>query len=132
MNEPGLTIRIDTRSGRICVHKHTLQAIGSPEFIRIGYEPGSKSLMVLGTWSGGEKGVRVSFDSGGSFYFRCKGLVEGIQKVGNVLQEPGSYRIRGKLSAREPAASFPLCEAIRITGQENDTAHTAVLPDEPV
>ncbi|MBO5568864.1 MAG: hypothetical protein J6A79_08050 [Clostridia bacterium] len=115
------TIRIDTKYYRICVHKITLSAIGDPEFVRLGYEPNSKQLMLLGVGSDMYKAIRVRFTTGGSFFIHCKGLIQALQRTGQIMKEEGSYLLNGDLMAEEPAITFPLktAELISTEMEEN-------------
>ena len=120
-----LTIRIDTKYSRICVHKNTLEAIGFPEFIRLGYEPNSKQIMVLGVGSDMYKAIRVCFTTGGSFYSHCRRLIRTLRLSSQVLEEEGSYVLNGVLRAEEPAAIFPL------RGAQVASTGAAPAPDRP-
>lgn len=110
----GLTLRIDTKYYRIGIHKQTLEAVGAPEFIRLGYEPKTRQLMVLGAGSDMYKAVRVRFSSSGPFYIYCKGLITALQSAGRILEKEGSYLVYGKLregGSGELAVTFPMKDA---------------------
>ena len=89
MSEQELTIRIDTRYNRFCIHRKTLRAIGDPAFVCLGYRAQTKELMLLGTWTDERGSIRVRYDGSGSFYINSKGLIEGIRCVSNILLKDG-------------------------------------------
>lgn len=111
MSEQDLTMRIDTRYNRICIHRKTLKAIGNPAFVHLGYRADTKELMVLGTWIDDRKSIRVRYTGSGSFYINSKGLIEGIRSVSQILLKDDSYIVAGVKSDRLPAISFCLTEA---------------------
>ena len=106
-----LKLRIDTRYSRFYIHKQTLKAIGDPEFIHWGYQPKTKTLMLLGTWVDERNAIRLRFTKGGSCFVHSKALVEGIRRVSGVLTGEHSYLLAGKLEGSMPAVSFCLEEA---------------------
>ncbi|MBR0457382.1 MAG: hypothetical protein IJJ01_12025 [Firmicutes bacterium] len=112
MSEQELTIRIDTRYNRICIHRKTLKAIGNPTFVHLGYRADTKELMVLGTWIDDRKSIRVRYTGSGSFYINSKGLIEGIRSVSQILLNNDSYIVVGIKADQLPAISFCLTEAI--------------------
>lgn len=118
MNNQELTIRIDTRYNRFCIHRKALKAIGNPTYIHLGYRADTKELMVLGTWVDDRKSIRVRYTGSGSFYVNSKGLIEGIRSVSRILLEDGSYIVAGKKAEQFPAISFPLAGAV--LGKEPD------------
>lgn len=121
MNEQELTIRIDARYNRICIHRKTLKAIGDPTFVHLGYHAKTKELMVLGTWVDDRKSIRVRFDGAGSFYINSKGLIEGIRSVSQIMMEDTSYLVKGKKTDQLPAISFSLSDAVTISETEVQT-----------
>ena len=111
MNEHDLTIRIDTKYNRFCIHRKTMKAIGEPTFVHLGYRAETMELMLLGTWIDDRKSIRVRY-TGGSFYINSKGLIEGIRSVSNILERNGSYIASGEKADGLPAISFPLADAV--------------------
>ena len=111
MSDQELTIRIDTRYNRFCIHRKTLKAIGNPTYIHLGYRADMKELMVLGTWVDDRKSIRVRYTGSGSFYINSKGLIEGVRSVSHILLEDGSYIVAGKKVDHFPAISFSLASA---------------------
>ena len=107
-----LTIRIDPRYYRICIHRKTLKAIGNPKYIHFGYLAKTKELMILGTWIDDRRSVRVRFNNKGSFFVTSKALIEGIREVSKILLEDTSYLITGKRVEHIPAISFSLNNAV--------------------
>ena len=112
MSEQELTIRIDTRYNRFCIHRKTLRAIGNPTYIHLGYRADTKALMVLGTWVDDRKSIRVRYTGSGSFYVNSKGLIEGIRSVSQILLEDVSYIVAGEKADQFPAIFFPLAGAV--------------------
>ena len=105
-----LSLRIDVCNHRICIHRSTLRQIGEPEFIHIGFQPGTTNLIVLGTWVDERRAIRVRFTKGGSFFVNSKPLIEGIRNKTHCLENPGSYLLKGKKIGGLPAISFSLKE----------------------
>ena len=103
-------LRINTRYNRIGIHRHTLESIGNPEFIHLGFHPTSGRLMVLGTWGDEKKAIRVHYDQKGSFYFYSKSLINGIRMINGALNKQGSYLFKGTLIDSIPAICFSVCE----------------------
>lgn len=122
MNEQELTIRIDARYNRICIHRKTLKAIGDPKFVHLGYHAKTKELMVLGTWVDDRRSIRVRFDGAGSFYINSKGLIEGIRSVSQIMMEDTSYLVKGKKTDQLPAISFSLSDVVTISETEVQTS----------
>ena len=106
-----LFIRIDTRYNRIHLHKSTLKAIGDPEYIHLGYQPKTKTLMILGTWVNEQKAVHLRFSKTGSCYVHSKAMIEGIQRISGVLKGKFSCLLCGERSDNFPAVCFPLEDA---------------------
>ena len=111
MSEQELTIRIDTRYNRFCIHRKTLKAIGNPSYVHLGYCADTKELMVLGAWVDDRKSIHFRYTGSGSFYINSKGLIEGIRSVSQILQDNGSYIVSGRKADQFPAISFPLAGA---------------------
>ncbi len=108
--EKELLLRIDTRRNSLCIHRPTLESIGNPEYIHIGFHPKSKKLMVLGTWIDEKKAIRVKYDRGESFYIYSKSLIDGIRMISGSLEKQGSYLLKGKKALSIPAISFSVVE----------------------
>jgi hypothetical protein len=103
-----MTIRIDMRCHRIHIHKSSLEAIGSPEYIQLGYQPETKKLMILNTNTDEREAIHLHFDKKGSCYVFSKGLLEGIREISGVLKLERSYYIKGELSESADAVLFRL------------------------
>ena len=108
--EKELLLRIDTRRSSLCIHRPTLESIGNPEYIHLGFHPKSKKLMVLGTWIDEKKAIRVKYDRGESFYIYSKSLIDGIRMITGSLEKQGSYLLKGKKALSIPAISFSVAE----------------------
>lgn len=112
-----LTIRVDTKYNRFCIHRKTMKAIGEPTFVHLGYRAETMELMLLGTWVDDRKSIRVRYNGDGSFYINSKGLIDGIRCVSHVLEKDGSYIATGERADGLPAISFPLAEAVFIADE---------------
>lgn len=120
-NGTDLSLRIDVRNNRICIHRSTLREIGEPRFIHLGVHPGTTSLVVLGTWIDERRAIRVRFTKGGSFFVSSKPLIEGIRSTAHCLEMPGSYLLKGKKVGSIPAIAFSLCDVeIEDEGGDHD------------
>ena len=103
-----LTMRIDTRNYRIYIHKPSLEAIGNPDFVRLGFYAQTNCLMLLGTWTDEKKAIRVTYNTTGTFTVFSKPLIQGIQKVSGCLGEPATYLLRGRKKPSMPAIIYPV------------------------
>ena len=103
-----LSLRIDVRNHRICIHKATLHEIGDPDFIHLGVHPRSMSLIVLGTWVDERKAIRVRFTKSGTFYIHSKPLIEGILSAAHFHEMKKSCLLTGKKIESLPAITFSL------------------------
>ena len=90
-----LSLRIDFRNHRICIHKTTLREIGEPAFIHLGVHPGTMNLVVLGTWVDERRAIRVRYTKSGSFFVHSKPLIEGIRSAAHFPETDNSYLLKG-------------------------------------
>lgn len=111
-NDKDLSLRIDIRNHRICIHKATLREIGDPAFIHLGVHPGSMNLVVLGTWVDERRAIRVRFTKAGAFYIHSKPLIEGIRSVARFPEMKNSCLLKGKKIGSIPAISFSLRDMV--------------------
>ena len=111
-SEKDLSLRIDIRNHRICIHKATLREIGDPAFIHLGVHPGSMNLVVLGTWVDERRAIRVRFTKAGSFFVNSKPLIEGIRSVVRVPETKNSFLLKGKKIGSIPAIAFSLHDMV--------------------
>ena len=93
---------------RIYIHKSTLDAVGNPKFIHIGFQPERKNLMILGKWINESKAVRVCVNKNGVFCISSKALIDGLRIMGSCLKRDGSYYLTGHPFTCAPAISFPI------------------------
>jgi len=107
-SEKDLSLRIDIRNHRICIHKATLQEIGEPAFIHLGVHPGTMNLVVLGTWIDERRAIRVRFTKTGAFYIHSKPLIEGIMSMAHFPETKNSCLLKGKKIGTIQAISFSL------------------------
>ena len=111
-SDKDLSLRIDIRRHRICIHKVTLREIGDPAFIHLGVHPGSMNLVVLGTWVDERRAIRVRFTKAGSFYIHSKALIEGIWSLAHFPETKNSCLLKGKKIGSIPAISFSLRDLV--------------------
>ena len=111
-SEKDLSLRIDVRNHRICIHKGTLREIGDPAFIHLAVHPVSMTLVVLGTWVDERRAIRVRFTKAGSFLVHSKPLIEGIRSLAHFPETKNSCLIKGKKIGSIPAISFSLRDIV--------------------
>ena len=107
-SEKDLSLRIDVRNHRICIHKATLREIGNPAFIHLGVHPKTMNLIILGTWADERRAIRVRFTKAGTFYIHSKPLIEGIRRIARFQETKRSCLLKGKKIESIPAISFSL------------------------
>ena len=112
IGEKDLSLRIDVRNHRICIHKATLREIGEPAFIHLGVHPGTMNLVVLGTWVDERRAIRVRFTKAGAFYIHSKPLIDGIRSVAHFHETKKSCLLKGKKIGSIPAISFSLRDMV--------------------
>ena len=76
-NEKTLTILVNTKYSRITVHKSTLNALGLPAFIQLGYNSNKKRLMLFGANNQSQNTIRVVLKHN-SFCYIHRGLCLNI------------------------------------------------------
>ena len=123
-DKDNLYIRIDVRYFKISFHKATLESIGNPEYIRVGYHSKTKRLVIFSAGENIQRAVRLRFKKDGSGYVHSKWLLSEIRKADSVLTEDGSYLLKGKRLDSIPAVVFPL-ENIQTMKEE----HELILPE---
>ena len=123
-DKDNLYIRIDVRYFRISFHKATLESIGNPEYIRVGYHPKTKRIVILNAGENIERAVRIRFKKDGPGYVHSKWLLSEIREADSVLTEDGSYLLKGRRLENIPAVLFPL-ENIQTMKEE----HELILPE---
>ena len=111
-----LTIRIDTKNGRIHIHNSVLKELGAPDFVFIGYERKTDRLLILAAAPNERGALRLRFDKDHSCYIHSKGLIDGIRKASGMLSELRSYQLTGILIENELAIAFPIEGALLTEG----------------
>lgn len=114
------SIRINMKYSRITIHRNTLEVLDNPEYIRLGYCPGTKQMMIFTADSSEKDGIRLLFSKEGRCYVHSKAMLDGIRLVGGVLSTGESYLVYGVSLKDENAISFDLCRAIAENGDKYD------------
>lgn len=114
------SIRINMRYSRITIHRNTLEALDNPEYIRLGYCPGTRQMMIVPADSSEKDGIRLLFSKEGRCYVHSKAMLDGIRLVGGVLSTGESYLVYGVSLKDENAISFDLCRAIAESSDKFD------------
>lgn len=115
-NELGL--RISAKYNRIYVHRATLKAMGSPEFVLLGIHPKSKKLVVLAAEECDKDAIRVRYTEDNMFCIYSKVLMDGICTVAPQIGAQDSCLLHGKLLKGQNAAAFDLNDIETITEAE--------------
>lgn len=116
--ENELGVRISAKYNRIYVHRTTLKAIGSPEFVSLGIHPKSKKLVVLAAKECDKEAMRVRYTEDNMFCIYSKVLLEGICTVTLQIGAQDSCLLHGRLLKGQNAAAFDLNDIETITEAE--------------
>lgn len=125
--ESELGLRIDAKNDRICIHRTTLKAIGSPEAITLGIKPKCGKLIVMAYVRGLGRAIQVDYNNGDSFWVFSKFLMESIQSWMPQIDECGSYLLKGKKMESVPAVVFDMMDIQtndHAGGEEDDEKNT--------
>lgn len=117
-SELELGLRIDSKYNRIYIHRATLKAVGSPEYVALGIHPKSQKLVVLPSAVDAPDAIRVRYAEDNTCCIHSKPLLDGIRTVAPQFEQSRSYLLKGKLLAGQPAAAFDMNEAEVITRAE--------------
>jgi hypothetical protein len=112
-----LAISIDFKHNRIRIHKATLHAMGSPEYIHFLVNPEQRAFAIARSdktdlsahplhWS--------RLTGGHSFELHSKSLVKSLLGLCESWQNNRTYRICGKIVPKGGAAVFHVAEAIMV------------------
>lgn len=116
--ENELGVRISAKYNRIYVHRTTLKAIGSPEFVSLGIHPKSKKLVVLAAKECDKEAMRVRYTEDNMFCIYSKVLLEGICTVTPQIGAQDSCLLHGRLLKEQNAAAFNMNDIEIITEAE--------------
>lgn len=116
--ENELGVRISAKYNRIYVHRTTLKAIGSPEFVSLGIHPKSKKLVVLAAKECDKEAMRVRYTEDNMFCIYSKVLLEGICTVTPQIGAQDSCLLHGRLLKEQNAAAFDMNDIEIITEAE--------------
>ena len=116
--ENELGVRISAKYNRIYVHRTTLKAIGSPEFVSLGIHPKSKKLVVLAAKECDKEAMRVRYTEDNMFCIYSKVLLEGICTVTPQIGAQDSCLLHGRLLKEQNAAAFDMNDIENITEAE--------------
>lgn len=103
-------LRIDARNDRICIHRTTLKALESPEFIILGILPEQGKLMVAAQENRYGGAIRVDYRCGDCFCIRSKFFMESIRSCMSRIKAEGSYLLEGRKLPEKPAVLFDIKE----------------------
>lgn len=115
-NELGL--RISAKYNRIYVHRATLKAMGSPEFVSLGIHPQSRKLVLLVAEEHKKDALRVRCTEDNMFCIYSKVLMDGICTVAPQIGAQDSCLLHGKLLKEQNAAAFDMNDIEMITETE--------------
>lgn len=116
--ENELGVRISAKYNRIYVHRTTLKAIGSPEFVSLGIHPKSKKLVVLAAKECDKEAMRVRYTEDNMFCIYSKVLLEGICTVTPQIGAQNSCLLHGRLLKEQNAVAFDMNDIEIITEAE--------------
>ena len=113
-NEKTLTILVNTKYSRITVHKSTLNALGLPAFIQLGYNSNKKRLMLFGANNQSQNTIRVVLKHNSFCYIHSRSFMAGLISVSKAIKKEGTYLLKGEMDKQLSAAYFSLDNAERV------------------
>lgn len=105
---------IDLKKNRIRIHRCTLQMIGNPEYIQLLINPEEKKIAVKRSTRNDRPSYRMHINSPECCELYSTYFMEKLMSVGTHLETNQSYRLYGKISAKDGIAFFSLNESIPI------------------
>ncbi|MBQ6490571.1 MAG: hypothetical protein IJI75_15250 [Solobacterium sp.] len=111
-------ISIDYKWHRIRIHKQTLLLLGDPEYVELLVNPETKILAVRCSTGGSDRVHRVKGINKDGAVLQSAYLFRSLQQVNPELKEGKSYRIYGRMNAKEGIAQFRLAEIEEIKRME--------------
>lgn len=114
-DENVLTILINTKYSRITVHKNTLNALGNPAFIQLGYNSVKNRLILFGANEPAQNTIRVVLKHNSFCFIHSKSFMFGLMSVSEVMKTHGTFLLKGKPDKQMKAACFSLNNAERVT-----------------
>ena len=103
------TILIDMRKHRIRIHKHTLQAIGDPDFVMLIINPIEYTLGIKYGVPDDKLALRIRKSTLRNDYeLYSKSLMAALHQLCPEWKERENYRLEGELIATENMAVFSM------------------------
>ena len=113
-NSHSLTILVNTKYSRITVHKVTLNALGNPAFIQLGYNSVKNRLMLFGAQKPAQNTIRVVLKQNSFCFIHSKSFMKGLMIVSKAIKEEGTYLLKGEKDKQLSAAYFSLDNAKKV------------------
>ena len=113
-NSHSLTILVNTKYSRITVHKVTLNALGNPAFIQLGYNSVKNRLMLFGAQKPAQNTIRVVLKQNSFCFIHSKSFMKGLMTVSKSIKEEGTYLLKGEKDKQLSAAYFSLDNAEKV------------------
>lgn len=113
-NSHSLTILVNTKYSRITVHKITLNALGNPAFIQLGYNSVKNRLMLFGVQKPAQNTIRVVLKHNSFCFIHSKSFMKGLMIVSKAIKEDGTYLLKGEKDKQLSAAYFSLDNAEKV------------------
>ncbi len=113
-NSFSLTLLINTKYSRITVHKVTLNALGNPAFIQLGYNSAKNRLMLFGSQKPAQNTIRVVLKHNSFCLIHSKSFMKGLITVSKAIKEEGTYLLKGEKDKNLSAAYFSLDNAGKV------------------
>ena len=113
-------ISIDYKWHRIRIHKQTLLLLGDPEYVELLVNPETKILAVRCSSGGSDRVHKVKGINKDGAVLQSAYLLRSLQQVNPELMSGKSYRIYGRMNAKEVIAQFSMTEIEEIKRTESD------------
>ncbi|MCC8101678.1 MAG: hypothetical protein LIP11_05260 [Clostridiales bacterium] len=109
---------IDLKKNRIRIHRHTLQMIGSPEYIQLLVNPLASMIAIKGSIHKDHLAHKIHLDAADCIELYSSGLIENLMTVNSDLSLNKSYRLYGCLDTKKGIALFPMHEPVPLNAVE--------------
>ena len=109
------SILVDMRKGRIRIHKHTLHALGDPEFVVLIINPEEHTLGIKCSTIDDKLAHRVrqsTLKSKVCYELYSKSLMAALHELCPDWDDKKNYRLNGDVVANEGMAMFPMKDYI--------------------
>jgi hypothetical protein len=115
-------ILVDLKKYRIRIHKNTLRAIGTPDYVLLLVNPVECTLAILRSEKSDPRAYRItkaSLEANKSVELYSRSLVKNLRDVCSGWQDNQSYRIYGEIFSSEGMARFFMSQAVIVNGVES-------------